>query len=542
MKYFALFILLFVVSSCYKGKTVDLIIHNAKVHVMNDKLEIAEALAIKDGEIVEVGPERQILNKYTAETIINAQSKDVFPGFHDAHGHIISLAKQRLNADLTATRSYYEMIAKLEKHKAKSPQKILFGRGWDQSLWNEKELPTNDLLNESFPNIPVALTRIDGHAMLVNNAMLEYAGITENTVVNGGVIKIENGEMTGILLDHALDLIHARIPEPEKEDLKKAILEIQDELLANGITHVHEAGLHKKDLDLFIELAEEKALQIYVYAMLFPTEENIAFAKENGHYKNNKLSIRSFKVLADGALGSHGACMIEPYADDTTTSGILLKSPQEIQSAFKIAKSLKYQVNSHCIGDSANRLVLKTIDTLMRDEQDHRWRIEHAQVIHPDDFELFASANVLPSVQPTHATSDQRWAEHHIGTERLNNGAYAYKSLQKKTGMILFGTDFPIEHYDPFATIHAAVQRKNINNEPIQGFLKKEAVDLPTTLKAMTLWAAYGCFGEADFGTIEKGKTANISVFDQTVSSSSSFLPNYSWVTIVDGEIVFDMR
>lgn len=542
MKYFALFIILFAVSSCYKGKTVDLIIHNAKVHVMNDKLEIAEAIAIKDGEIVEVGPERQILNKYTAETIINAQSKDVFPGFHDAHGHIFSLANQKMNADLRGTRSYYEMISRLEKHQNKSKQEILIGRGWDQSMWNEKELPNFDLLNETFPTIPVALTRIDGHAMLVNKAMMEYIGITDTTTVKGGVIKKEDGKLTGILLDHALDLVNFNIPKPSKEDLKKAILEIQDELLAAGITHVHEAGLHKKDLDLFIELAEENALQIYVYAMLFPTEENIAFAKENGHYENNRLSIRSFKVIADGALGSHGACMIEPYSDDPSTTGILLKTPEEIQNTFKIAKSLKYQVNSHCIGDSANRLVLKTIDTLMYDVQDHRWRIEHAQVIHPNDFKLFSSARVLPSVQPTHATSDQRWAEHHIGKERLNNGAYAYNSLHKQSGMILFGTDFPIEHYDPFATIHAAVQRKNTNNEPITGFLKEEAVDLSTTLKAMTLWAAYGCFGEADFGTIEKGKVANISIFDQSVASSSSFLPNYAWVTIVDGEIVFDMR
>ncbi len=542
MKYLTFFILLFALSSCYKGKSVDLIIHNARVHVMNDKLEIAEAIAIKDGKIVEVGPERQILNKYTADVIINAQSKDVFPGFHDAHGHIMSLARQKLNADLRGTRSYFEMISRLEKHHAKTKQEILIGRGWDQSMWNEKELPNNELLNETFPDIPVALTRIDGHAMLVNEAMMKHIGITDSTTINGGIIKKENGKRTGILLDHALDLVNFNIPEPKREDLKKSILEVQDELLAAGITHVHEAGLHKKDADLFIELADEKALQIYVYAMLFPTAENIAFAKQNGHYNNNRLAIRSFKVIADGALGSHGACMIDPYTDDSTTNGILLKTPEEIIDIFKMAKTLKYQVNSHCIGDSANRLVLNAIDTIMYDMQDHRWRIEHAQILQPSDIKLFRSANILPSVQPTHATSDQRWAEHHIGKERLSKGAYAYNSLHKETGMILFGTDFPIEHFDPFATIHAAVQRKNTNNEPITGFLKEEAVDLSTTLKAMTLWAAYGCFGEAEFGTLEKGKIANISIFDQSVTSAPNFLPNYSWVTIVDGEIVFDMR
>lgn len=542
MKYIFPLVLVFLLSACYKGKSVDLIIHNAKIHVMNDQLEIAEALAVKDGEILEVGPERQILNKYTADKIINAQSKDVFPGFHDAHGHIMSFAKQKLNADLRGSRSYYEMIARLEKHQSKTKQNMLIGRGWDQSLWNEDKLPNNKMLNEAFPDIPVALTRIDGHAMLVNDAMLKHVNINDSTTVEGGVIKKEKGEITGILLDHALDLVNFNLPEPKAEDLKASILEVQDELLAAGITHVHEAGLFKKDLDLFIELAEENKLKIYVYAMLFPTEKNINFAKENGFYTNNRLSVRSFKIIADGALGSHGACMIDPYTDDSTTQGILLKTPKEIRASFEIAKQLDYQVNTHCIGDSANRFVLETIDSMLSNTQDHRWRIEHAQIVHPDDIKLFASGNTLPSVQPTHAVSDQRWAENHIGKERLKNGAYAYKTLHETTGMVLFGTDFPIEHYDPFATIHAAVQRKNTSDEPIDGFLKNEAVSLSTTLKAMTLWPAFGCFGEAQFGTLEKGKVANISIFDQKVISSSRYLPNYSWLTVVDGEIVFDMR
>ncbi|RFC53955.1 amidohydrolase [Brumimicrobium aurantiacum] len=542
MKYFSLLCLLFLITSCYKGKDVDLIIHNANVNIMNDQLEKAEAIAIKDGKIVEVGPERQILNKYASDQIINAQKKDVFPGFHDAHGHLTSLAKQRLSVDLRNTSSYYEVIGRLEKHQSKKQQEIIIGRGWDQSLWNEKELPNNDLLNKAFPTVPVALTRIDGHAMLINNAMMEHVGITDTTTIDGGVILKKDGKLTGILLDHAIDIVNFNIPDPSKAEIKASILDIQSDLLAAGITHIHEAGLYKRDLDILIELAEENALEINIYAMLLPTENNIQFAKENGHYQNNHLSVQSFKVIADGALGSHGACMINPYSDDSTNHGILLKSPERIKEIFNLAKKLNFQVNSHCIGDSANRLVLNIIDTLMKDRPDHRWRIEHAQIVNPQDLKLFASSGVLPSVQPTHATSDQRWAENHIGKERLNNGAYAYNSLYKQSGMIIFGTDFPIEHYDPFATIHAAVQRKSSNNEPIDGFVPKEAVDLSTTLKAMTLWAAYGCFGESKYGSLEKGKQANISIFDQKVQSTSSFLPNYAWLTIVEGEIVFDMR
>ncbi|PKR80985.1 hypothetical protein CW751_07410 [Brumimicrobium salinarum] len=266
------------------------------------------------------------------------------------------------------------------------------------------------------------------------------------------------------------------------------------------------------------------------------------FAKENGHFKVKNLSIRSFKIIADGALGSHGACMIQPYSDEPENYGMLLKTPSEIKAVFEEAKHYNYQVNSHCIGDSANRTVLRFIDTLLSSTPDHRWRIEHAQILHPEDFELLSQSGALPSVQPTHAVSDQRWAEDRIGKKRLNNGAYAYNSLQKSSGMVLFGTDFPIENYDPFATIHAAVERKNIENEPLKGFISDEAISFEKTLKAMTLWPAYGCFEEANVGSIEKGKTANLVIFDQPVKSHSNFLPNYSWITIINGEITFDMR
>ena len=299
MRYFLFFTLLLLFSSCYKGIKVDMIIHNGKIHVMNESLEIMEAVAILDGKIVEVGPERQILNRYRSKVIIDAKSRDVFPGFHDAHGHIMSLAKQMQNVDLRGSRSYYEVISKLEKHQAKTKQKIIIGRGWDQSIWGEKDLPNDSLLNITFPETPVALTRIDGHAMLINQAMRDFIGIDENTKVEGGQINMENGKFTGILLDHALDLVYSKIPTPKKEDLKKAILEIQNNLLAFGVTHVHEAGLSAEDRDIFIELAKEDKLKINIYAMLFPTEENIRFAEENGHYVRNRLSIRSFKLISE---------------------------------------------------------------------------------------------------------------------------------------------------------------------------------------------------------------------------------------------------
>ena len=534
---FALFLFsFFLMTSCYKGESVDLIIHNADIHVMNDALDKAEAIAIKDGKIIEVGPERQILNKYTANRIINAQQKDVLPGLHDAHGHIMSLARQRQNVDLRGVRSYEEMIRNVEKYQNKNQKSIIQGRGWDQSLWNQKDLPTHHQLSKAFPNTPIALTRIDGHAMLVNEAMMKFANISDSLTIEGGVVDTEKG----ILLDYALDYVNNQLPAPQPEDLKKSIREIQDELLAYGITHVHEAGLHRHELKIFQDLAQSNELNIQVYAMLFPSEENFQFANDNGFYREGNLAVRSFKVIVDGALGSHGACLLQPYAD-SATYGIMLQKPEKVQEIFQRAKSLGYQLNSHCIGDSANRIVLRTIDTLMIDIPDHRWRIEHAQVIHPSDFDLFEKSRALPSVQPTHATSDQRWAKDHLGEDRLIEGGYAYKTLHDKSGMILFGTDFPVEDFDPFATIHAATKRQNTANEPTKGFLPNEQVSYPITLKAMTLWAAYGAFEESRLGSLEVGKQATLTVLDQPIEQKEGYAPNYANLTIIDGEVVYDM-
>lgn len=537
MRFSFLIVSLFVLSGCFKGESVDLIIHNADIHIMNDALDKAEAIAIKDGKIVEVGPERQILNKYTADKFINAEQKDIFPGLHDAHGHIMSLAKQRQNVNLVGVSSYDEMIRRVEKHQEKHNQKIIQGRGWDQSLWGEKNLPNHTRLSKAFPNTPIALTRIDGHAMLVNEAMMDYVNISDTLEIQGGVIDSKNG----ILLDFALDYVNAKLPKPNEKDLKRNILDIQEELLAYGITHVHEAGLHRNELQLFQDLAKERKLKLQVYAMIFPSEENFQFAEKEGFYREGSLSVRSFKVIIDGSLGSHGACLLEPYSD-SATFGIMLRSPEEVQTIFSKVKDIGYQLNSHCIGDSANRVVLRTIDTLLNNQADHRWRIEHAQVIHPNDFKLFERSGALPSVQPTHATTDQRWAEDHLGSARLNAGGYAYNSLRKAAGMIMFGTDFPVEDFDPFATLFAATSRKNTNNEPSNGFLIEERVSYPVALKAMTLWASFGCFEEGRLGTLEKGKQATLTILDQPIEQDSEFASNYSILTLIDGKTVYDIN
>lgn len=540
MRFILISFLLITLSGCFKGEKVDLIIHNAQIHTMDNNLSVHEAMAVHNGEIIEIGPERSILNRFRAEETINAEQKDIYPGFHDGHGHIMSLASQRLVVDLTGSQSYYEMLSRLEKFAQKKQPEFLVGRGWDQSLWGEEDLPTNELLNERFPDVPVALTRVDGHAMLVNETAFKLVGLDTVSNVEGGKIIYKNDAPTGLILDNAIDLVTTKIPRASDDALINEILTIQDELLAYGITHIHEAGIHYNDLQLLDELATENKLNINIYAMLFTTEANKNFVKEEGIYKNNKLSVRSFKILMDGALGSRGACLLHPYSDMPDEQGFLLTSVEEMNKHTEFAKKYGYQVNTHCIGDSSNRIMLKRITELMDDTPDHRWRIEHAQVLHPDDFDLFTASGAIPSVQPTHATSDQRWAEKRLGKERLVS-SYAYQTLLNKRGLLVLGTDFPVEDFDPFATIHAAVQRKNTDNEPTSGFLTDEKLSIEDAMKGMTIWAAQGCFEEHQLGSLEKGKQATFTILDQPFGNSANFKQNYAFKTFISGICVFDM-
>ena len=534
-------IIIILLTSCFKGEKIDLIIHNGNIHIMNDQMDVVEAVAIHNGKIIEFGPEREILNKYRAEQEINAQQKDVYPGLHDAHGHVMSYASQKMVVDLTGTTSYYEMLLRLEKFDAHDDPEFLVGRGWDQSLWGEDELPTNSLLNERFPDKPVLLTRVDGHAAIANEVALTRAKIDENTIVPGGKVIQEKGKVTGLLLDHAIDIVSNLVPKPNREDLRKAILEIEQELLAYGITHVHEAGVNYEQLMVLDEMVSDGSLNIGMYVMLFPTPENLGFAREKGHYVNKNLSVRSFKMLMDGALGSRGACLLNHYSDMPGEFGFLLMSEAEMLSYTSEALRISYQVNAHCIGDSANRILLKHYDTLLVNEVDHRWRIEHAQVVAEEDIPLFSSSGVIPSIQPTHAVSDFRWAKERLGEQRLTS-AYAYQSLLNERQMVVLGTDFPVENIDPFATIYAATARKNRENEPSSGFLKDQAMGLDDTMRGMTIWAAYGSFLEHSLGSLEKGKNATLVIFDQPVRSSQKFEPNYAFMTFIDGKVVYSME
>lgn len=537
---FLLIVLLTIFSSCYKGLEADLVIHNAKIHTMNEAGLITEAMAVKDGKIIEVGPNQQILNKYRSKKVIDAGGRELYPGLTDAHGHILSYMNQKLSVDLVNVKSYKEMINRISVYQSKKNKKVVIGRGWDQATWGEKELPTNELLNQAYPSTPICLYRIDGHAALVNDAMIKLAGINLDTIIEGGSIEIKNGKPTGILIDNAMNLVQKQVPEFSEKEKIVAVEEIQEELFQYGITGVHEAGIAFKDIDFFRRLMDKGLISLNIYAMLLPTKENITFAEKNGIYRHKNLSIRSFKVFGDGALGSRGACLKEPYSDDHSHHGFLTTSISEMQQIANLCERLGYQMNTHAIGDSTNSIVLKMYQKVFEKNKDHRWRIEHAQVVDPSEIALFGEFGIFPSVQPTHAVSDQRWAKSRLGDRRMK-GAYAYKSLLKSFGMLAIGTDFPVELTNPFATLRAAVLRKDNKNFPSEGFYAEEALTLEECLKGMTIWAAFSSFDENRLGSLEAGKDATFVLFEKPIQASAVFSENFAWKTYILGENVFSL-
>lgn len=519
-----------------------MVIHNADIHIMDDSEHTAEAMAIKDGKIVEVGPERQILNKYDAEEEIDAEGRSIYPGFTDCHGHLLSYAQQKLSVDLTGCRSMDELLLRVEKYQSRNHRKFIVGRGWDQSLWANDSFPDNKRLNQLFPKIPVCLSRVDGHAVLANEACLKLAGITSQTHIEGGLIVLDREKQcTGLLIDRAMEPVLQSVPDFPENDVISAIKEIEAELYQYGITGVHEAGIEYVDISLFKRLIDRHDLKLNIYAMLRPSEENIAFARKHRIYSYKNLLIRSFKVMADGALGSRGALLKKTYADQHQHFGVLTTPISDMKKIAGICEETGYQMNTHAIGDSANAILLHLYERIFEVNKDHRWRIEHAQVIDPNDFNLFAKNGVFPSVQPVHAVSDQRWAEQRIGRKRMI-GAYAYHTLMEHYGILAIGTDFPVESIDPFLTIHAAVNRKNAEGIPGSGFYTKEQITLSECLKGMTSWAAFASFQENELGTLEKGKDATFCMLEKPIAASSEYQPNFSLLTMIKGKTVYSVK
>ena len=534
-----LFLLLIFLTSC--SEKVDLIVHNATIYSVDSNYTKYSSLAVKDGKFKYVGGD-EILSNFSSQNIINAQGLPIYPGFIDSHAHFYDLGFYINQVDLKNTKSIEEVIDRVVEFDAEKNPNFILGRGWDQNDWNNKTFPTNTQLNEMFPDKPVVLRRIDGHAYLVNDSALKLAGINNLTKVEGGEIVKIGSRLTGVLIDNSMRLVDNIIPEPSREESIQALLSAQDLALKYGLTTISDAGLTKEQIYLIDELQKNGALKIKIYAMIENDPSSLEHFLELGPYKTDRLNVRSVKVYVDGALGSRGALLIDDYSDRKGFKGII-RTP--IDSVNKLALRLsgtKFQMNTHAIGDKANRIVLNAYRDALFDFRDPRWRIEHAQVIAEEDIELF-NPKIIPSVQPTHATSDMYWLNDRIGQNRANY-AYAYQELLKKSKVIAFGTDFPVEDISPIMTFYSAVYRKDIEGYPESGFQMENSINRFDALTAMTSWGAYANFEEDEKGSIEVGKDADFIILDNDLlTSDENRIPLTNIVaTFLNGELVFNRR
>ena len=536
---FAFLILLLLQSCSFSGKEqAELIVINGNIYTVNGNFEKAQAFAVKNGRFLAVGTNEEILKKYESKNLIDAKNQTILPGLIDAHCHFFGLGLAMQNLDLDGTRSYHEIVEKISAYQKEKNTEVILGRGWDQNDWDEKVFPTKDTLDLLFPDTPVILRRIDGHALLVNQKTLELAGIDENTKIAGGEIIKKEGKITGVLIDNAMDLVYKVFPEKDKKKSIKALLDAQKTCFSLGLTTVDDAGLDKGVIDLIDSLQQKDLLKIRIYAMVSATEANLDFYLKNGIIKTEKLHVRSFKVFADGALGSRGAALKKPYSDRHGHYGAMVTDPLTLKTIAKRIAESDFQMNTHAIGDSANAYLSKAYTEALSGTSDRRWRMEHAQVISPEDFELYKQ--IIPSVQPTHATSDMYWAEDRLGPDRVK-GAYAYKKLLEMNGIVALGTDFPVEQVNPMLTFYAAVSRKDLKGFPENGFQMENALSREETLKGMTIWAAFANFEESEKGSIEKGKMSDFIILDRDIMQVGiKTIPETKVLsTYVNGEKVF---
>jgi len=514
--------------ACHRREKVDLIVYNAKIYTVDSTFSIHEAVAIHQGKFVAVNSMEKILANYTGDSLVDLRGKPVYPGFYDPHCHFYGLGQGLDQADLVGTASFAEVVQRLQAFQKANPGKPwIMGRGWDQNDWPDKNFPTRDTLDALFPDQAVFLVRVDGHAALVNKRAMEIAGLIKGgettgklaAKMEGGLVEAKNGRATGILVDNAMGLVRRVMPPADEAQIRQALQKAQAECARFGLTTLGDAGLSREVIDIIDQMHRDGSLKTRIYAMISLTEANKAHYFQQGKTKTDRLNVRSFKVYADGALGSRGACLLAPYDDRADETGFLLLPTEELQRNIEQVAAAGFQVNTHCIGDSANRFVLDVYAKILKGKNDRRFRIEHAQVVSPADVPKFGQFSILPSVQSTHATSDMYWLAERLGPERVKH-AYAYRELWQQNGIIANGSDFPVEAVNPLYGFHAAVARQDAKNYPVGGFQMENALDRPTALRAMTIWAAYANFEENERGSIAPGKMADFVVLAEDLMTA----------------------
>ncbi len=543
MKIALLLLFLFVMNSCTQKQKVDLIVINTTVYTVDKDFSKTESFAVIDGKIAETGSSIEIQKKYTSENVVDAKGKFVYPGFNDAHCHFNGYGVNLMQyADLRGTESPEEIYGILKKHHEKFGGEWVLGRSWDQNDWTVKEFPTKEGLDKIFPDTPVYLIRVDGHAGWCNSKALEIAGVTAKSKVKGGNVIVKNGEPTGVLIDNAESLVMSHIPDISEEQQRKGLLEAQKNCFEVGLTSVTDCGVSKNTILMMDEMQNSDELKMRINAMLNPSEENFEFFVKKGKYKTERLVVNTIKLYADGALGSRGALMLEDFSDDPGNKGLQIAEQEYYDKVCQLAYDNNFVVATHAIGDGANRLMLDTYGKFLKGKNDRRWRIEHSQIINTNDFNKFGKYSIVPSIQATHCTSDMPWAEDRVGAERIK-GAYAYQTLLKQLGWIPNGTDFPVENIEPLFTFYSSVFRTDHKGWPKGGWQIEEGLTREQTLRSMTNWAAKSSFEENEKGSIAPGMWADFIILDTDLMTAppEEVLSTKILSTWSAGEKVFDL-
>lgn len=524
------------------------VLFNARVHTLDAARPEAQAVAWDDaGRIIAVGADDALRAQFPQAQRIDAGGAAVLPGLIDAHGHVLGLGLSLLNADLRGTASKAQVLDRLRAHAATLPANAwLIGRGWDQNDWPEKVFPTAGDLDAAFPDRPVYLRRVDGHAAWANSAALKRAqrDLGGDWQPDGGRIERANGKPSGVLVDAAMNLLDEALPKPDSALKRRAYALAFQTLLANGLTGVHDAGVSREDLAVLRELADAGELPLRIYAMADADGAALDALCRDGLYAHagGRLQMRAVKLYIDGALGSRGAALKADYSDDAGNRGLLVTAPDEFRRIVTKAKGCGVQVATHAIGDRGNRLVLDTYAQVLGDAArgDHRWRIEHAQIVDVADIARFAELNVIASMQPTHATSDMPWAQARVGRQRLA-GAYAWRRFVEAKVRLALGSDFPVEQVSPLLGIYAAVTRQDLDGKPREGWLPAQRLTLAEAVQGFSAGAAFAQFAESDLGTIAIGRKADFTVLraDPFALKAQGIPRDRIEATVVDGKVVF---